>query len=247
VVPVLILLLSSLAWSQSRNPFAGNAVEAEQGRGTFRIRCAPCHGIHAQGGRGPDLTLGFYNNGNTDDALYRVIAHGVPGTEMPGYVARMGPENVWRVVTYLRSITTRTQTPPSGDRAAGEAFYWGKGGCGQCHRVGSRGGVSGPDLTRIGRKRSLTHLTQSIVKPNADLTPGFYKLTATMATGKLTGVQRGFDNFSCQLVTLDGKLHSFDRTLVPCERENVSIMPAYNLSEADLNNLLTYLASLRGE
>ena len=34
------------------------------GYGIFRIYCAPCHGIHAQGGRGPDLSRGVFASGD---------------------------------------------------------------------------------------------------------------------------------------------------------------------------------------
>jgi len=62
----------------AQNPFAGNAKETDVGRGLFRIVCAPCHGIQAKGGRGPDLTLGVYRAGSEDTDLYRVIAEASP-------------------------------------------------------------------------------------------------------------------------------------------------------------------------
>lgn len=246
--PWLFLLTPLLLAAQ--NPFAGNASEADAGRGLFRIMCRPCHGIQAQGGRGPDLTLGVYNNGNSDQDLFRVVYHGVPGTEMPSYGARIGDENVWRMVTYIRSLATRKEAPPPGDRAAGETFFWSKGGCGNCHIVGQRGSAFGPDLTKIGRKRSLEHLRQSLTDPNADLTPGYYKITVIPRTGAtIAGTQRNLDNFTAELMTTDGKVHFFQRDAVTSvQREYVSMMPAYkNLSPQDMNNLLLYLLSLRGD
>lgn len=244
---MLLLLPAVLA---AQNPFAGNAAEADAGRGLFRILCRPCHGIQAQGGRGPDLTAGIYANGNSDQDLFRVIFHGVPGTEMPGYGARINDGNVWRIVTYIRSLATRQEKPPSGNAAAGETLFWGRGSCGTCHRVGQRGGAMGPDLTRIGRKRSLAHLRQSLVEPDADLTPGYYKITVTPRPGQeIAGTQRNYDNFSAELMTPDGQVHFFERdAVVSVQREYVSMMPAYKtLAERDMNNLLLYLLSLRGE
>jgi putative heme-binding domain-containing protein len=234
----------------AQNPYAGNAKEADAGRALFRIMCAPCHGIKAQGGRGPDLTLGIYNNGNQDKDLFRAISNGVSGTEMPGYGARIGDENVWRMITYIRSVATRKEEAPGGDRAAGEKLFWGKGGCGGCHKVGERGGPMGPELNRVGRKRSLAYLRQSITDPNADLSPGFYKITVVTKAGqKVVGTQRSFDNFSAQLMTMDGKLMSFLREDVTgADREYTSLMPAYRtFSDREMNDLLTYLVSLRGE
>jgi cytochrome c oxidase cbb3-type subunit III len=247
------LLLTALAGrvsAQGANPFTGNAKETDAGRGLFRIRCAPCHGIKAQGGRGPDLTLGTFSNGDQDADLFRVISTGVPGTEMPPYGELVGRENVWRLVSYIRSAAAGQPAPLKGDSKAGETLYWGKGACGQCHRAGDRGGRMGPDLSRVGRTRSVRYLRESIVAPNADLTPGFYKITATLAGGKeIVGTQRGFTNFSCQLMDAGERIYSFDRTEVSCEREFVSLMPSYEktLTEAEIDHLVAYLVSLRGE
>ncbi len=65
-----------------KNPFANDPRAAEEGRIAFRGSCALCHGIRAEGGRGPDLTLGTYSVGDTDADLYRVISTGAAGTEM---------------------------------------------------------------------------------------------------------------------------------------------------------------------
>jgi cytochrome c oxidase cbb3-type subunit 3 len=72
-----------LAQPATANPFHCDAEQIDIGRSMFRIYCAPCHGIHAQGGRGPDLTRGVYNAGEQDSDLFRVIADGVRGTETP--------------------------------------------------------------------------------------------------------------------------------------------------------------------
>src|SRR5215472_3455426 len=57
--------------------------DADAGERLFRLHCAECHGLDGQGGQGPDLTRGVYRRGSTDDALFRTISRGVPGTPMP--------------------------------------------------------------------------------------------------------------------------------------------------------------------
>ena len=78
----LFVLLTGLAPAQTapQNPFRNDPQAVEAGRGAFRIYCTPCHGIRAEGGRGPDLTRGVYSAGETDAALFDVISNGVPGT-----------------------------------------------------------------------------------------------------------------------------------------------------------------------
>jgi putative heme-binding domain-containing protein len=240
----------SLAQAQPpQNPFKNDAQAVEAGRGAFRIYCSPCHGIRAEGGRGPDLTRGVYSAGETDADLYNAIMNGVPGTEMPSFSVGLGDENAWRVVSYVRSTARRDVEKVPGDAPSGEKLFWGKGGCAGCHRVGTRGGRMGPDLTRIGRTRSLKYLRDSVISPNDDLTPGFNTITVVTKAGKkIVGVQRGFDNFSAQLMDAQENYYSFLKSDVSSvKREFRSIMPdGYGkmFAKAELDDLVAYLNSL---
>lgn len=247
-----LLAFAAIAAAQS-NPFATDPKAPEAGRGIFRIYCSPCHGLRGEGVRAPDLTRGVYAAGDSDAALFAVIADGAQGTEMPGFLERLsGPDNIWKLVSYIRSIARRDAAPQRGDAGRGEKLFWGKGACGTCHRVGGKGGRSGPELSRIGRERSLTYLRASIVSPNADITPGFATITVVTREGKtISGVQRGFDNFSAQLMDSGEKLHSFFREEVQSiRREFKSVMPetyAKVFREEELDDLLAYLASRSGK
>lgn len=234
-----------------QNPFTSDAGAAESGRPMFRIFCSPCHGIKAEGGRGPDLTLGTYSVGDRDADLFGVIVNGATGTEMPAYSSRLRDEDVWRIVSYIRSVARRDTAAATGNREAGRALFWGKGQCGQCHLVDGKGGRMGPDLSRMGRQRSLAYLKESIVDPNADLTPGYYTISVVTRDGKkLVGVQRGFDNFSGQFMDVAENFYSFQKSDVKSmKREFRSMMPDYRttFSPTELNDVVAYLASLRGE
>lgn len=50
------------------------------------------------------LTQAKYRGGDGPDDLYRRIAHGIPGTQMPGYKNVLGDDDVWDVVNFLRSL-----------------------------------------------------------------------------------------------------------------------------------------------
>ena len=69
----LVLCLTGLVCGQT-NPLAGDSAAIDVGKGNFRLYCAPCHGIHAQGGLGPDLTRGSFAAGDSDADLFRVIS-----------------------------------------------------------------------------------------------------------------------------------------------------------------------------
>src|SRR5260221_13888694 len=102
---LLFAVSPALAQGALENPYKNDAGAVEVGRGVFRIACSPCHGIHAEGGRGPNLTTGDYSVGTRDADLFHVISEGVPYSEMRGYQA-MGEDNIWRVISYLRTATT---------------------------------------------------------------------------------------------------------------------------------------------
>ncbi len=246
LVPLFALALACRA----QNPFAQDPQAAENGRVVFRIYCAPCHGIKAQGGRGPDLTRGVYSAGESDKDLFRTIRSGVPGTEMPDF-ADINDDVTWHLVSYIRSAAQRDPAPVKGDATHGESLFWTKGGCGACHKVGPKGGALGPDLSRAGRQRSYAYLRESVVKPDADITPGYETIDVTTRDGRrITGVQRGFDNFTAQLVDMSGRFYSFDKSEVnSLKREYRSVMPGnygQRFSAAEMDDLLAYLMTLKG-
>ena len=235
-----------------KNPFAGDAQAIESGRVKFRMYCAGCHGLHATGGRnGPDLTRGTFAAGDTDADVYRVVSRGVPGTEMSGFSDGLDADELWRLISYVRSLTPHETTAIQGDAAAGEPLFWGKGGCGRCHRIGTRGSSIGPNLTRAGRQRSLAYLRESVLAPDADITSGYATITVVTRDGKtITGVEKGFDNFSARLMDLSGRYDSFQKDdVTSLKREYRSLMPSnYGrlFSTRELDDLLAYLAGLRG-
>jgi alcohol dehydrogenase (cytochrome c) len=243
----LLLLASTVCAAQvSKDP-----KQIELGRAIFRVWCAPCHGIRGEGGRGPDLTRGTYNNGDQDADLFRVISRGVPGTEMPAGAPDLDPASIWRVISFIRSTVKAQPGLAPGNQVAGEKLFWGKGGCGQCHVVEGRGGSLGPDLTRVGRQRSLAYLRESVLSPSADLSPGFETVEVVTRDGrKLVGVAKRLDNFSVELIDPAEKLHSLPRSaLLSVNRESRSLMPdSYGrlFAEPELKDLLAFLSSLRG-
>lgn len=243
----LVSLFALVFVCRAQNPFAQDAQSPEKGRVVFRIYCAPCHGIKAQGGRGPDLTRGTYAAGERDEDLYRTIRNGVPGTEMPDF-SEINEDVTWHLVSYIRSASARVHPAVSGDAQNGERLFWSKGGCGNCHRVGNKGGTLGPVLSRAGRQRSYDYLRESILKPDADISPGYETIEVVTNDGKqITGVQRGYDNFSAQLIDPAGKFYSFDRDQVKSMRRELrSLMPDYSkkLTGPEIDDLLAYLMTL---
>jgi putative heme-binding domain-containing protein len=264
---VCIVTWTTLALGQDKeikNPLTGDPSAIQEGSSLFRANCSPCHGLNAGGGgRGPDLRTGLWVHGPSDAAIFRTISEGVPGTEMPANPFE--DSEIWALIAYLRSVSAGTKTPVAGDLAQGERFFFGQGACAQCHMVKGRGGRLGPDLTRVGAARSVAYLTESIRDPDKDLSlapldpnnhygiPAAYDtVTAvTLAGERVIGVAKNEDAFSLQLLGQDQKLNLFlKKDLREVIHERRSLMPAYTesrLSNQELQNLLAYLTSLRGE
>ena len=249
-VLICALGLLPVASAQTSNPLANEPDVVDAGKGFFHLYCSACHGKEVQGGRGPDLTLGAFANGNADSDLFRVIMQGIRGTEMTAYGDRITKDNIWRMIAFVRSTSAGTSTPLKGDRAHGETLFWGKSGCGNCHAVGSRGNRMGPDLSRVGRQRSAAYLRASLVTPDQDLLRGYQTVTVVTRDGKtISGIEKALDEFSVQLMDLRGNYYSFDRNDVRSyKRDTKSLMPSYDksLAPTELDDVLTYLQSLQG-
>ena len=155
------------------------------------------------------------------------------------------------MVTYLRRLgAAGAGEKATGDPNLGRMIYEGKGGCAVCHAVKEKGGRLGPDLTEVGLRRSLKFLRDSVTDPSSYIDRQYRSAVAVLPDGtQVRGVVLNEDDYSIQLRDMREELRSFlksDPTEIRMERE--SLMPAYKdaLSEMELNGLVAYLSSLRG-
>ncbi|HEY0263926.1 MAG TPA: PQQ-dependent dehydrogenase, methanol/ethanol family [Granulicella sp.] len=150
------------------NPFANDPNAVAAGKTLYEQTCQSCHGGEARGDRGPNLTSGNLQHGNADTDIYQTIRTGVPGTQMPAF-SGLPTDNVWRIITYLRSLSTTqsaSEEKVPGDPAAGEKLFGGKGRCLECHEVNGTGGVMAGDLSAIG-VNSVDFLRTWVLHPGA--------------------------------------------------------------------------------
>jgi cytochrome c oxidase cbb3-type subunit III len=234
----------------------------DRGESLFRMHCAPCHGIHGEGGRGPSLAVPKLPRAPDDDALANVISLGIPGTQMPG--TRMTADENRQLVAYVRGLGRLQPTQVHGDIANGERLFWSKGNCGQCHTVGARGGRLGPDLTEIGTRRGPEHLRESLLNPEADVPDTFtaYRRVifmpdnflqvrvVTQDGSRITGVRVNEDTFTIQIRDSSDRIYSFRKDeLRELHKDwGKSPMPSYRgvLSDSEMEDAIAYLISLRG-
>jgi putative heme-binding domain-containing protein len=256
------------ACAQDKNPLAKDPTAAKAGEFEFRANCAFCHGLGARGGgRGPDLTRTQKKHGNSDSDLFRTINEGVPGTAMPPNGATqqgvgMTEEEIWQVISYIRSVQVKTSAQPAGNAAHGKELFSGSAACATCHMIAGKGGRLGPDLTAAGTARSTDYLVDSIRNPSRRLAQGiseamkefsqeYETVTVTDERGqKFQGVVLNEDNFTLQMLDTREQLHLFEKgKLRSFEKTRESLMPRYDekmLPDKDLQDIVAYLLSLGG-
>lgn len=262
----IVLLGIGANAADDRNPLAGSAKAAKAGEYEFRINCALCHGLGAKGGgRGPDLTRAVKKHTHNDAEMFQVISNGIPGTAMPangtnGQGVGMTDQEIWQIITYIRSQEVKAPAHPAGNAAHGKELFYGDANCSLCHMIEGKGGRLGPDLTGVGGSRTRAAIIDSVRNPSRRLAWGlteatkefpqeYESVTAVTADGKeIKGVTLNEDSFSVQIMDTGEQIHLLEKgQLKSFQKTRQSAMPVYGadlLSDKDLDDIVTYLTSV---
>ena len=230
----------------------------------FEKSCAVCHG---SGGGGGDRAPALSDNPDLrrlDAAgIAAIIQRGVPGGGMPSFAA-MPQATRTRIAAWLKSMNdSALRVSPPQQVAAGEAFFFGEGGCGSCHMVKGRGGSNGPDLSGIGARATLGEINGWLDNPTAQIgkktlsvcpfwafCPDFQWVPSTVTLksgGKLQGFVRNQTEHEVDLQTFDGKFRLLDESqYTSVTRGRQSHMPVLKASTTQRRDLIAYLSSLAG-
>jgi cytochrome c oxidase cbb3-type subunit 3 len=240
-----------------------SSVDLDKGRQLFETHCAICHGPRGEGGKGPTLAQPTLPRASDNNSLLGIISGGIPNTEMPQ--ARMEWPDIQLVARFVRSLGSQPREATPGDAAIGAQIYAKKGGCAQCHMIRGEGGVFGPDLSDVGRRRSVAYLRRSLVDPNADVPQSYsawrsdvnlpenflFVRLVTRDGQELAGIRVNEDTFSIQIREATGAVHSFLKSeLAELHKDfGKSPMPSYAtaLTTNELDDLVAFLTSLRAE
>jgi len=137
-----------------------------------------------------------------------------------------------------------------GNLENGRKIFHGSGNCVQCHKAGDRpGGEAGPNLNGIGARHDATYILESIVEPNAKLTPGYSPIAITMNDGSLvTGMLMKETDTEVVLQKIDTKEE------IVCKKTDIKTLPpamstmppmGLVLSKSDIRDLVAFLESLK--
>jgi mono/diheme cytochrome c family protein len=101
--------------ASAKNPVVPTAETLAAGKQIYQRRCASCHGTSGEGGPGndlipaaPSLVDDQWDHGSTDGAIFDNIKNGVgPDFNMVPFKDTLKDNEIWTVVTYLRSMEKR--------------------------------------------------------------------------------------------------------------------------------------------
>jgi putative heme-binding domain-containing protein len=171
------------------------------------------------------------------------------------YIWAMTDNEVRDVAAYVRSLGRIPPEPLPGDPDKGQLIYR-KAECSNCHIVAGKGGNLGPELSDIGNRRGVEFLRGAMLHPGKDraLTSEGYAtyvpvLAATKDGRVLTGMRVNEDTFTIQLRDTNNRLYSLQKSdLEALYKLDGSVMPTYEkiLSDSDIEDVISYLASLKG-
>jgi putative heme-binding domain-containing protein len=164
--------------------------------------------------------------------------------------SNMPDDQIFMLLAYLRNMGTVAPTEnPTGNVAHGAQLFSAQ--CSSCHRVAGKGGRLGPDLTHVGSARSHAAFVREIRTPSEVIPPQFESVTLVTKDGqRIRGVKKNEDTFSIQIMDPRERIQGYLKSdLQEVIYEKNSMMPAYGperLSDTDLNDLISYLGTLRG-
>ena len=84
------------------NPLQNDPDAVAAGGILFEQRCAECHGVAAQGGKGPSLRAAEVQ-GATPGAIFWILTNGVVRKGMPVWSKLPEPQR-WQLVRYIKSL-----------------------------------------------------------------------------------------------------------------------------------------------
>ena len=184
----------------------------------------------------------------------------MPPNGTTGQGVGMTEEEVWDVITYIRSVQLKAPAKPAGDAPHGKQLFYGDANCSGCHMVEGKGGRLGPDLTAVGMARAADAIVDSVRNPSRRLAPGLLEATkefpqeyetvtvVTVDGKQIKGVALNEDSFSVQMMDRDERIYLLEKDkLRSFKKSRESLMPPYKpdiLSDKDLEDIVAYLISV---
>jgi mono/diheme cytochrome c family protein len=122
-VPFALPIAASGELAGPLNPLIADATALAAGRQLYQSNCAACHGAAGKGD-GPlaaglrpspgDFSEHMAAGKHTDGQIYTWVRDGVPNSAMPAWGERLSEEQLWQVVSYVRTFAPPVAPSPTG-------------------------------------------------------------------------------------------------------------------------------------
>ena len=107
--------------SYATSPVRYTTAAIARGAAIYAEDCQGCHGVLGHGDGPAAASLGVKPANLADHAafhrpgdLFWIVTHGVPGTPMPGFAAKITETDVWNVVRFLRALSDSESVSETG-------------------------------------------------------------------------------------------------------------------------------------
>ena len=162
-----------------------------------------------------------------------------------------------RLLQYERSFATAgdplhrwRECLEGGDADEGRELFFHKleAGCFRCHKVDGEGAEIGPDLTGLGQRMDRVYILESIIDPNAVISPGFDQALLTLASGEQVSglIQVETADYLTLVSVTDGKKRQIKTAEITQRTALPSAMPpAFGqvLTKRNLRDLVEFIAT----
>ncbi len=143
------------------------------------------------------------------------------------------------------------ETLEGGDAESGRRIFFEKAeaGCLKCHSALGKGGIVGPDLSKIAAQKTRDYLLESIVLPNKTIAEGFAQVVLQLQNDSVeTGRIEKESEAELVLILADGTRKKLLKSDVKGRKAGLSAMPEdvlKVLSKREVRDLVEFLASLK--
>ncbi len=97
-----------------------DATGIAEGKKIFTGTCFPCHGVHGEGGIGPNLTDNYWLHGGTIHDVFKTIIYGVPDKGMQAWGKTFSAAEVRDLASFVLSL--QGTNPPNAKAPQGDLF-----------------------------------------------------------------------------------------------------------------------------
>ena len=220
---------------------------AQDARVLFEKQCSVCHGDGHGTERGPNLADNRRVRSASVEEIRALIRDGVPARGMPAFALPAGELDALTLLV-RRFSAPAAESHPAGDAGAGEKYFFGQGGCANCHMALGKGKAVGPDLSVVGREMTFVELEAAVRKPAASVKPGYQMATVKLRDGRtVRGFARNRSRYNLQVQDLNGRFHLLSaEEIASTVMEPGTAMRAPDCTEDQCRDLLAFLSGLTG-